>query len=316
MTADAQVPTETRTLGQVLLAPRSIALYGASDDVSKVGARPLTFLTQAGWDGRIYPINPRRKTVLGRRAWSSLVELPEVPEHVFVLTDSDQALTAVRECAVLGVPLVTVMAGGFAEAGAIGRARQRALACILAGSATRVLGPSSLGVVDLRERLVLTANAAFAEPGLPVGEVFVASQSGSVIGALASRGKEMGIGFAGLVSTGGEADLTLGEICSATLDATDVGSYALFLESLPELDSLRAFCLGAAERGRPVVAFKLGRSAAAAELAVSHTGALAGDDAVVLHSGQSGRAAAADCRDRESAGRRLRSQRGAAACDG
>jgi Succinyl-CoA ligase like flavodoxin domain len=82
----------------------------------------------------------------------------------------------------------------------------------------RVLGPSSIGVVNVHEKLVLTANAAFAEPDLPAGGVFVGSHSGSLIGALVSRGKARGLGFAGLVSAGGEVDLSLGEICAATLD--------------------------------------------------------------------------------------------------
>jgi acyl-CoA synthetase (NDP forming) len=125
---------------------------------------------------------------------------------------------------------------------------------------------------------VLTANAAFAEPELPRGRVFVASHSGSMIGALVSRGKARGAGFAGLVSVGGESDLCLGEICMATLDDPGIDGYLLFLESLRHGDKLRAFALEAARRGKPVIAYKLGRSAAAAEMATTHTGALAGED--------------------------------------
>jgi acyl-CoA synthetase (NDP forming) len=88
------------------------------------------------------------------------------------------------------------------------------------------------------------------------------------------------IGFAGLVSVGNEIDLSLGEICSATLDDPEVTSYMLFLESIRHAQDLRSFALAAADRGKPVVAYKLGRSAAAAELALSHTGALAGEDDV------------------------------------
>jgi acetate---CoA ligase (ADP-forming) len=274
-------PRDTNAdLARVLLAPGSIALYGASDDPTKTGSRPLAYLLEAGWAGRLYPVNARHATVQGHRAWRSLADLPEVPDHVFVLTGADSAVAAVRECVELGVPVVTVLASGFAEAGIDGRRRQDTLARTVAGTRTRVLGPSSLGVVDLRQGLVLTANAAFAEADLPRGGVFVASQSGSAIGALMSRGKEMGIGFAGLVSTGGELDLSLGEICSATLSDPGITSYALFLESLSDIDALRTFCVHAAEQGRPVVAYKLGRSQAAAQLAVSHTGALATDDVV------------------------------------
>ncbi|WP_396043572.1 hypothetical protein [Aeromicrobium sp. UC242_57] len=132
----------------------------------------------------------------------------------------------------------------------------------------------------MSDGFTLTANAAFAEPDLPSGNVFVASQSGSAIGALASRGKEMGVGFRGLVSTGGELDLTLGEICLSTVDDPAIESYALFMENITGAGHLRSFARAAAERGKPVMAYKLGRSAEGAGLAVSHTGALAGDDAV------------------------------------
>ena len=135
-------------------------------------------------------------------------------------------------------------------------------------------------MVNLREGVMLTANAAFAEPDIPVGRIFVASHSGTMIGALMSRGKAKGIGFAGLVSIGNEVDLSIGEICAATLDDPDIDGYLLFLESIRNSAALREFALGAAARGKPVVAYKLGRSSAARELAVTHTGALAGEDDV------------------------------------
>src|SRR5439155_8493202 len=147
-------------------------------------------------------------------------------------------------------------------------------------SGIRIVGPSSLGVVDLRDKVLLTANAAFAETDLPVGRIFAASHSGSLIGALMSRGKARGVGFAGLVSVGNEVDLSLGEICAATLDDPGIDSYMLFLETLRHADALRRFALAAAARGKPIVAYKVGRSNVARELAVTHTGALAGEDDV------------------------------------
>lgn len=265
-------------LAQALLNPRSIALFGASDDAAKTAGRPLRFLRAAGFRGTIYPVNPRRETVQGERAWPSLAALPEVPEHVFVLTPTDTVLDAVRESARLGVKVITILASGFSESGPDGAAREAELRALSQSTSIRVLGPSSLGVIRPDAGLVLTANAAFAEPELPPGRVFVASHSGSMIGALVSRGKARGVGFAGLVSVGGEADLSIGEICAATLDDPAIDGYLLFLESLRHGDSLRAFALEAARRGKPVVAYKLGRSSAAAEMAATHTGALAGED--------------------------------------
>ena len=269
-----------RTLRQALLSPRSVAIVGQSNDAAKTAGRPLKYLRQAGYAGNIYPINPRRETVLGERAWPSLASLPEIPDHAYIVTPTEGAVAAVAECGAAGVPVATILANGFAEAGEAGHAREAELRDICARTGIRLVGPSSLGVVNLRDKVLLTANAAFAEADLPVGRIFAASHSGTMIGALVSRGKARGIGFAGLVSVGNEVDLSVGEICAATLDDPDIDGYVLFLETLRGAHALQAFALAAAARGKPIVAYKLGRSAAARELAVSHTGALAGEDDV------------------------------------
>ncbi|MGE8541784.1 MAG: acetate--CoA ligase family protein [Acinetobacter sp.] len=271
---------EDKTLSNALLKPKSVALVGISDDVSKTAGRPLHFLRNAGYKGTIYCINPRRETVQGEKAFPSLTALPEVPDHVYVLTAADLALEVVEECGRLGVPVVTLIASGFSESGHEGIERENKLRELKAKYQTRILGPSSLGIVNLYEDLFLTANAAFAEPGLPKGDIFCASHSGSMIGSLTSRGRNHHTGFYGLVSVGGEVDLSVGEICLATLDNPDIHGYMLFLESMRHSDKLREFAVKAAELNRPVVVFKLGRSQVAADLAVSHTGSMAGEDAV------------------------------------
>ena len=268
------------TLGRALLHPRAVAVIGASDDTSKTTGRPLRFLRQAGFAGKVYPVNPNRATVQGETAWPSVEDLPEVPEHAYVVTPTQHVLDAVERCGRAGVAVATVLAAGFSEAGEEGRERERALRRIVSDTGIRVVGPSSLGVANMRDGMLLTANAAFAEPDLPKGTIFAASHSGTMIGSLLSRGKARGVGFAGFVSAGNEVDLSVGEICAATLDDPQIIGYLLFLETLRQAEKLRAFALAAAERGRPVIAYKLGRSAAGAELSMTHTGALAGEDDV------------------------------------
>jgi len=272
--------TRRAALRQALLSPRSVAIVGQSDDATKTTGRPLKYLRQAGYRGTIYPVNARRDTVLGERAWRSVSALPEAPEHAYLVLPTEAVVDTVAECGRGGVKIVTILAAGFSETGAEGVAREQRLREIAAETGIRIVGPSSLGVVNLREGVMLTANAAFAEPDIPVGRTFVASHSGTMIGALMSRGKAKGVGFAGLVSIGNEVDLSIGEICLSTLDDPDIDSYLLFLESIRNAAHLREFALGAAARGKPVVAYKLGRSAVARQLAVTHTGALAGEDDV------------------------------------
>jgi len=268
----------TTALAQYLFAPRSVAIVGQSDDPGKAAGRPLKFLRQMGYAGRVYPINPRRETVLGERAWPCVSALPEIPDHAYIVLPTDPAVDAAEECAEIGVKVATLLADGFAEAGNAGLAREARLRALCARTGIRIVGPSSLGVVDLRTKSMLTANAALDERDLPVGRTFVASHSGSMIGALLSRGNARGARFAALVSVGNEIDLSLGEICEATIDDPDIDGYMLFLETLRHAGALRRFALAAAQAGKPVIAYKLGRSAAARELAVSHTGALAGED--------------------------------------
>lgn len=267
-----------RSFAERLIDPASIAIVGASDDPTKTTARPQQFLAQAGYRGNAYFVNPRRETVQGAKAWPSLTALPEVPEHVYIMTGAEAAIAAVEECAALGVTAATVLSSGFAEDGPEGVEREERLRAAAATGSVRVIGPSSLGVVNPRTGVMLTGNAAFGEPNIPAGGIFVASQSGSVIGSLVSRARGRGIGFAGLVSTGGEADLSLGALCESMVDDPGVTSFALFLESLRHSEDLASFARAAAAAGKPVAVYKLGRSDEAAALSVSHTGALAGED--------------------------------------
>jgi acyl-CoA synthetase (NDP forming) len=272
--------SEKERLRRALFFPRSVAVIGQSNDAGKTAGRPLKFLRQAGFAGPVYAVNARRQEVLGERAWPSVEALPEVPEHAYVVAPVEAAMEAIEACGRLGVAVTTVLTDGFGEAGEAGRAREARLREIVAATGMRIVGPSSLGIVNLRNGALITANAAYDEPDLPAGRIFAASHSGGMIGTLLSRGKACGIGFAGLVSVGGEADLSLGEICDVMLGDPDIDGYVLFLETLRHADRLRAFAQHAAAAGKPVLAYKLGRSLQGRELAVTHTGALAGEDDV------------------------------------
>src|ERR1700752_1051644 len=145
----AQRETALSELRQALFSPRCVAIIGQSNDASKTAGRPLKYLRQAGYAGRIYPVNPRRESVLGERAWPSLAALPEAPDHAYVVAPTDAAIEAVADCGARGVKVPTVLADGFAEAGEEGAARVERLREICARTGLRIVGPSSLGIVDL-----------------------------------------------------------------------------------------------------------------------------------------------------------------------
>ena len=264
-------------LYRAIFNPGSVALVGASDSAMKASSRPLKFLRESGYQGDIYPINAQRDEVGGERAYPSLRELPAVPEHAYIMVPPTAVLDIVQECADRGVAVATILSSGFAEDGPAGAARQEAVLKVARRNGIRLLGPSSLGVVNLHTGLRLTGNAVFGEAAPTAGGTFLASQSGSLIGSIYSRATSSR-GFAAMVSVGGEMDLTIGELCALSLDDPNVTDYMLFLESTRGADTLAEFGRQAALRNKPVAVYKVGRSEVAAQLALSHTGALVGQD--------------------------------------
>src|SRR5438067_4274225 len=266
-------------LAQALFAPRAVALIGASGDARKNTARPQRFLRKHGYTGRIVPINAMRDEVLGERAYRRLADAPIEIDHAFIMVEEVEP--ALEDCARKGVAVASIYSNGFADAGAAGAERQSRLVARAKALGIRLLGPNSMGVIDLPGRLALTVNAALEADALPAGGTSLISQSGTMLGTLLSRGAARGLGYAKLVSVGNEADLGVGELVELLVadDATRV--IALFLETVRDAARLAAAARKASAAGKPVVAYKLGRSRLGEALARSHTGALAGADAAV-----------------------------------
>ena len=280
MTRSPDVAKGASLLGP-LFSPGSVAFYGASNDTAKMAGRPFHFLLKHGFEGRAYPINSNRDLVLGHKAYPNLAALPECPEHVFVLLPTDAVEAAVAECAAAGVRVATVFAGGFAEAGVEGVARQQRLVEIARGVGMRLVGPNCLGMINPHDKLALSAANVLELDRLIPGNITVISQSGSLTGTILSRGRDLDVGFAKLISVGNEADLTVGEIGLACVDDPATEVFLLFLETFRDRDRIAEFAQAAHAAGKPVVAYKLGRSEAGRTAAVSHTGALVGPDAAV-----------------------------------
>ena len=274
----SRLADRSQALAHALFAPRAVALVGASSNPSGNAARPLRYLRKHGYSGRIYPVNPRAEIIGDLPCHASLRDLPGLAEHAFILVQADRVEEVLRDCAAAGVACATILSDGFAEAGPEGRAREAALRRIVAETGIRLLGPNSIGVIDTGG-FACSANAALELDALPKGGYGVISQSGSMIGALLSQGAARGIGFASLVSVGNECDLTVGEVGGLMLGDPRVTALLLFLEAIRDRATLADLARQAQAAGKPVLAYKLGRSKVGRELAATHTGALAGDDA-------------------------------------
>ncbi|MBO9354661.1 CoA-binding protein [Bordetella petrii] len=259
-----------------LLRPRSVAVIGASSDAAKTAGRPIAYLQKHGYGGRIYPVNPRNDAIAGLPCYPDIASLPDAPDVGLVLLGASRAVQAVGELARRGAGAAIVLASGFQETGAEGAGRQQALRA--AAGDMPLLGPNTIGLVNLTDGITLSATGALEMDDLHAGSIAVVSQSGGVLGAMLSRAASRGIGFSKLVSTGNEADLDVADFIEILLDDPATSVIALYIEGLRKPAAFRAAARRAARLGKPLVAFKVGRSESGARSAVSHTGALAGAD--------------------------------------
>src|SRR5829696_2844648 len=266
-------------LFKALFEPRRIALIGASADVTKTTSRPQRFLRKHGFAGEILPINPSRTEILGEKAYKDLDAVTGDIDHAYILLNGKAAVDALAACGRRGVKVASILAGGFADAGAAGASMQDDLLRIVRETGVRLVGPNSIGTVSTDPAVALTANAAFAVDKLRPGKWSLVSQSGSLIGALLSRADARGIGFSRLISVGNEVDLAVGEIADMMVDDPKTNAILLFMETLRDGERLARAARRAHAAGKPVIAYKLGRSDIGQELAKSHTGAIAGSDA-------------------------------------
>ena len=266
-------------LQQALFEPRSVALVGASGDAAKPSSRPLRFLQRIGYPGKIFPINASRDSVFDVPCFKSILETKEKVEHAFIMVEDVEG--ALEDCGRSRVPVATIFSDGFADTGEQGAARQARLVARARKLGVRLLGPNSMGMINLPGRVTLSPNAILEMQSPPLGQTSIISQSGTMLGTVLSRGAARGLGFAKLISVGNECDVAVGELVE--LLAADAGTrqILLFLETLRDSERLAAAARAAHAAGKPIVAYKLGRSKLGERMARSHTGALAGEDAAL-----------------------------------
>ena len=267
-----------------LFSPASVAVVGATESPGKPGRRVTERLAQSGV--KLFPVHPTRGSVLGVRAYASLHDLPELPDLVVVAVAAATAVEATAQAAAMGVPYVVVLAGGFAESGEEGRELERRLEQIISESATRLLGPNTLGFqVPLGVDTVFVDHVeeGLAPGGAPrraASGVAVISQSGSV--AVEALGAAAGHGFPlrCFVGPGNAVDLGTIEFLDYFADDPRTSCICVYLEHLGEGRALLEAARRASMR-KPVFFLKAGRTTAGAAAVASHTGRLAGSDRVV-----------------------------------
>ena len=259
-----------------LMRPQTVAVIGASADISKTAGRPVAYLLKHGFSGVVYPVNPKATEICGLACYPDIASLPTVPDVGIVLLGAERAHQAVKELAQIGCAAAIVLASGYTEVGEEGAKRQAEL--IAAAGSMRILGPNTIGLVNITDQIVLSASGALEMDHFPSGAISLVSQSGGILGSLLARASARGIGLAKMISTSNEVDLELADFIDWLVDDEATKVIALYVETVRDTKKFRAAALRARQAGKPIVAFKIGRSEAGAKAAISHTGALAGSD--------------------------------------
>ncbi|GAA3938405.1 acetate--CoA ligase family protein [Microbacterium soli] len=262
-----------------LLAPRSIAVVGASADQGRHNGRPIANLLRTGYDGRIYPVTPREGDVRGLSSFRTVLQVPEQVDLAIVLVRADRVLGVLRECAEAGVRNVVVNASGFAEEGEEGRRAQEEIRSIARQSGMRVIGPNCIGVLSVTDGVLPVTTLNVTVEQTP-GDVAIVSQSGGMAANIFNRAQADGVGVRAALSLGNEADVDVADAVAALADDAATETILMYVEQLRDIPRFRRAMARVRAAGKAVLCVKAGRSDAGMRSAQSHTGAMAGAFAV------------------------------------
>lgn len=263
-------------------APRRVAFVGATEDLGKFGGRCVRQLIDFGFEGEIYPVNPRRDTIFGLKCYPSLADLPAVPDHVGIVLPASATTAALEACGQLKVPFATVFASGFGEtATPEGLALQQGIVAAARRGGVRFMGPNCNGLVNFVDKFALTSTATIRGPRRPAGDIAIASQSGGVGQVnVMWRAQDAGLDVSYQVSCGNDADLDLLDYMTFMVEDPRTRVVLAIAERLSDGAKLRALAERAGALDKPIVMIKIGRSEAGSRAAASHTGSLTGADEV------------------------------------
>jgi len=259
-----------------ILHPRSVAVLGASDSTQKFGGRIMSFLVRHGFAGDIYPINPNRSEVLGRKAFASIGAVPAPPDVAILAVPPGALVPSVREAAAAGVGCCVIITTGFAEAGPEGVARQAELVEISARTGTRIVGPNCMGLIVPHHHLALCSSVVLDTDRLRDGPVSLVSQSGALMVSIYDRAVTDGIGFRACVSCGNQSDLELCDFIEHLIDDPGTEAICVYVEGWLDGARFRRCAAAARGAGKPLLVLKTGRTQAGVDSARSHTASLAG----------------------------------------
>ncbi|QFZ84006.1 CoA-binding protein [Variovorax paradoxus] len=263
-----------------LLEPQSIVVIGASEDPTRIGGRPLKYLRSSGFAGAVYVVNPNRESVQGFDSYKSVDSLPQVVDLAIIALPAHLAGAALDDCGRKGIRTAIIFSAGFSETDEAGQRMQTDIAALSQRHGIRVLGPNCLGVFNSHIGFYGTFTQALSGGFLEPGPVAIVSQSGACGGHLAYLCRQRNIGIGYWITTGNEVDLGISECLHWLACSPKVRVIVAYAEAVRNGPMFVQALEAARARGKPVIILKVGRSVSGARAAASHTGALAGEDAV------------------------------------
>lgn len=253
--------------------PKSVAIVGASRQKGKVGYEILRSMLDAGFPGKIFPVNPQADEVENLKCYPDLLSIGQAPDLVVIVVPAKFVAPVMQQCATLGVKAVIVITAGFKEVGEEGRKLEQQVLQIAKQAGIRVIGPNCLGLIVPGKKL----NASFGGTLPAVGSTGYLSQSGALLAAILDMANANGIGFSKLVSVGNKADVDEIDIIEAFATDPDTKVIAGYLESITDGNAFVSIAEQISQK-KPILLMKAGVTAAGAKAASSHTGSLAGSE--------------------------------------
>ena len=262
------------------LSPRSIAIVGASANFKAISGKPLRFLQEHGYRGKIYPINPKYEELGGLKCYPSILDLPEPADLALLAVNFKLVLPVLKQCAEKGIKFVSIFSSGFAESGEEGRALQEEIAQLAKTGRIAICGPNCQGSVSLRDAAIGGFSAALEIRPLQVGPIGYVTQSGALGYSIFNLAQESGVGFTYIASTGNEVDIHTLDLMEHMLEDPETKMIISYLEGIKNGKQFMRLADRGIELGKPIVALKVGRSEIGQKAASSHTASLTGSDAV------------------------------------
>ncbi|HZZ93743.1 MAG TPA: bifunctional acetate--CoA ligase family protein/GNAT family N-acetyltransferase [Usitatibacter sp.] len=260
---------------RALFEPASVALVGATERPGKLAARVMENLLAAGFRGELFAVNPKYASVRGVPCVASVTQLPNAVDLAVIATPPATVPAIIEDCGKAGVPAAVIITAGFSETGAQGRALEQQVLEAARHHGVRIMGPNCLGIM----RASIGLNATFARGNALPGSLALVSQSGAICTALLDWAQANGVGFSSVISMGGSSDVDFGEVVDYLASDEKTEHILLYMEGVRDGRGLVG-SLRAGARLKPIIVMKAGRHPEGSRAAVSHTGAIVGDDDV------------------------------------